>query len=95
MPTPIGAVLISRLAVDRAWQRRGVASALGWHAVVIGTAVAVRTHARLLVLAAKETGSSVSGSGFSRGLATPGGGFCRFRTSRRPSPPRPKRVDLT
>jgi len=23
MPTPIGAVLISRLAVDRAWQRRG------------------------------------------------------------------------
>jgi predicted N-acetyltransferase YhbS len=49
MPTPIGAVLISKLAVDQAWQKRGVASTLGWQAFVMASAVAVGTGAPLLV----------------------------------------------
>jgi predicted N-acetyltransferase YhbS len=46
---PIGAVLISKLAVDRAWQRRGVASTLGWQALAVAGRVAVGTGARLVV----------------------------------------------
>ena len=75
MPTPIGAVLISRLAVDRAWQRRGVASALGWHAVVIATAVAVGTHARLLVARSQGDEQFCVRVGFQPLAGHPGWGF--------------------
>jgi predicted N-acetyltransferase YhbS len=47
--TAIGAVLISRLAVDHGWQRRGVASALAWQVLLIASEVAVGIRARLVV----------------------------------------------
>ena len=75
MPTPIGAVLISRLAVDRAWQRRGVAGVLGWHALVLAAAIAVGTRARLLV--ARSDGDLQFGVrlGFRPLAGHPGWGF--------------------
>ena len=87
MPTPIGAVLISRLAADRAWQRRGVAGVLEWHALVLAAAIAVGTRARLLV--ARSDGDLQFGVrlGFRPLAGHPGGAFCRSRTRRPPSPP--------
>jgi predicted N-acetyltransferase YhbS len=75
MPTPIGAVLISRLAVDRAWQRRGVGSVLGWQAVVMAAAVAVGTHARLLVAGSDGDDQSCVRLGFQPLAGHPGWGF--------------------
>ena len=49
MRMPIGAVLIPRLAVDRAWPWRTVASTLGWQALSVAGRVAVGTGARLVV----------------------------------------------
>jgi predicted N-acetyltransferase YhbS len=75
MPTPIGAVLISRLAADRAWQRRGVAGVLEWHALVLAAAIAVGTRARLLV--ARSDGDLQFGVrlGFRPLAGHPGWGF--------------------
>ena len=75
MPTPIGAVLISRLAVDRAWQRRGVGSVLGLQAVVMAAAVAVGTHARLLVAGSEGDDQSCVRLGFRPLAGHPGWGF--------------------
>jgi predicted N-acetyltransferase YhbS len=74
-PTPIGAVLISRLGVDRAWQRRGVAGVLGWHAVVLAVAVAVGTRARLLVVCSEGDQQFGVRLGFWRLAGHPGWGF--------------------
>jgi hypothetical protein len=49
MRVPIGAVLISKLAVDWAWQRRGVASTFGWQVLAVAGRVAAGTGARLVV----------------------------------------------
>jgi predicted N-acetyltransferase YhbS len=72
---PIRAVLIGRLAVDRDWQRRGVASALGWQALVVAAGVAVGTHARLLVARSDGDEQSCARLGFRPLAGHPGWGF--------------------
>jgi hypothetical protein len=74
-PTPLRAVLISTLAVARAWQRQGVAGVLGWQALVMAAAVAVGTHARLLVARSDGDEQSCARLGSGRWLVTLGGGF--------------------
>jgi GNAT superfamily N-acetyltransferase len=75
VPTPIGAVLVSRLVVDRAWQRRGVGSLLGWQAVVLAAAVAIGTHARLLLARSDRGEETCDRLGFRPLGGHPGWGF--------------------
>ncbi len=46
---PVNAVVVSRLGVDRRWQRRGLGTWLMWHALELAAAVAPAVRARLVV----------------------------------------------